>query len=253
MYKQLDGDEDNLVAYYQMTNGSGTSLTDNSSNSYTGTLTNMDNSDWVTSTAPTPYYTVQDGNWNTDATWASSQNAPTDDWANAEVKHDVTLTSAEVTEDITINSSKSLTINSTSSLTTDGTLTNSGTLTVSSDASGAGSLITNGTITNTGTINIQRYISQDVWHYISSPITNATTAIFTGDYIQTWDETTGLWSDVSSTSAALTPVQGYGFYSKAKAATYTFTGTPPHQIPLVTHCSLLGELPTKPKILSNRA
>ena len=49
MCKELAGDESGLVAYYKITNGSGTSLTDNSTNSNTGTLTNMDNSDWVTS------------------------------------------------------------------------------------------------------------------------------------------------------------------------------------------------------------
>jgi hypothetical protein len=52
MHDDLDGNETDLVAYYKMSNGSGTSLTDNSSNSNTGTLTNMDNSDWVTSYAP---------------------------------------------------------------------------------------------------------------------------------------------------------------------------------------------------------
>jgi Concanavalin A-like lectin/glucanases superfamily/Secretion system C-terminal sorting domain/The GLUG motif len=36
-----------LLAYYQMSNDSGTSLTDNTGNGYTGTLTYMDNSDWV--------------------------------------------------------------------------------------------------------------------------------------------------------------------------------------------------------------
>ena len=48
MYAELTGSENNLVAYYNMNAGSGTSLADNSSNSYTGTLTNMDGStDWV--------------------------------------------------------------------------------------------------------------------------------------------------------------------------------------------------------------
>jgi len=42
MYAELTGSENNLVAYYNMNAGSGTSLADNSSNSYTGTLTNMD-------------------------------------------------------------------------------------------------------------------------------------------------------------------------------------------------------------------
>ena len=45
MHKDLAGDEADLRAYYKMSNGTGTSLTDNSSNSNTGTLTNMNNSD----------------------------------------------------------------------------------------------------------------------------------------------------------------------------------------------------------------
>ena len=52
MHTQLAGNESNLVAYYKMSDGTGTSLTDNSSNSNTGTLTNMANGDWVTSYAP---------------------------------------------------------------------------------------------------------------------------------------------------------------------------------------------------------
>ncbi len=51
MCKKLAGSESGLVAYYQMTNGSGTTLSDNSSNSNNGTLQNMDNADWVTSGA----------------------------------------------------------------------------------------------------------------------------------------------------------------------------------------------------------
>tara|TARA_Y100000590_G_scaffold333602_1_gene379531 strand:- start:11085 stop:12944 length:1860 start_codon:yes stop_codon:yes gene_type:complete len=55
---ELEGDESGLVAYYKMSDGSGTTLTDNSSNSNNGTLNNMSTSssdndnDWVTSNAP---------------------------------------------------------------------------------------------------------------------------------------------------------------------------------------------------------
>ena len=38
MHKELTGNETGLRAYYKMSNGTGTSLTDNSSNSNTGTL-----------------------------------------------------------------------------------------------------------------------------------------------------------------------------------------------------------------------
>ena len=73
MHKDLAGDEADLRAYYKMSNGTGTSLTDNSSNSNTGTLTNMNNSDWVTSYAPignlgSSYKTDVEGIWSVSGT-----------------------------------------------------------------------------------------------------------------------------------------------------------------------------------------
>ncbi len=52
IHVELDGDETGLVAYFKMSNGSGTTITDNSDNSNTGTMVNMANSDWITSDAP---------------------------------------------------------------------------------------------------------------------------------------------------------------------------------------------------------
>ena len=51
MHKELTGGESNLEGYYQMSDGSGSSLTDNSSNSNSGTLTNSPT--WKTSGALT--------------------------------------------------------------------------------------------------------------------------------------------------------------------------------------------------------
>ena len=51
MCKKLVGNESGLVAYYKMTDGNGTTLSDNSVKSNNGTLFNMDNEDWVTSGA----------------------------------------------------------------------------------------------------------------------------------------------------------------------------------------------------------
>ena len=59
---ELVGNESGLVAYYRMSDGTGTTLTDNSSNSNNGTLTNMvtsgGSSDWITSNAPIAYDNV---------------------------------------------------------------------------------------------------------------------------------------------------------------------------------------------------
>ncbi|MDC0584761.1 LamG domain-containing protein, partial [Bacteroidales bacterium] len=50
MHKELAGNESELVAYYQMSDGGGASLSDNHTiNNNIGTLTNMNNLDWVLS------------------------------------------------------------------------------------------------------------------------------------------------------------------------------------------------------------
>ncbi|MBX2977280.1 MAG: T9SS type A sorting domain-containing protein, partial [Ignavibacteriaceae bacterium] len=52
MCKTLAGTESNLVGYYKMSDGTGTTVTDNSTNDNHGTFANMDNTNWVTSGAP---------------------------------------------------------------------------------------------------------------------------------------------------------------------------------------------------------
>jgi uncharacterized membrane protein len=52
MCQKLSGTETGLLAYYRFDHSSGTTLLDLSANQLNGTLTNMDNSDWTTSTAP---------------------------------------------------------------------------------------------------------------------------------------------------------------------------------------------------------
>ncbi len=88
-----------------------------------------------------------------------------------------------------------------------------------------GSLITNGAITNNGAVNIERQITDDIWHLISSPIANATAAMFDGDYLQYYDNG---WVDITDPAADITPTEGYSLWSVAKssATTFTFTGTP---------------------------
>ena len=50
MYKELVGNESNLVAYYNFNDGRGTSVLDLTSNNNNGTMTNMDaSSDWTSS------------------------------------------------------------------------------------------------------------------------------------------------------------------------------------------------------------
>jgi len=103
----------------------------------------------------------------------------------------------------------------------------SATLTVNS----GGSLITNGTITNNGTIEVKQTIANDdKWHFISMPNNVTKVETFDGMYIQKWLESaipTPDWEDITDPAEDLTPVQGYSLWSEADdKSSFTYTGTP---------------------------
>jgi len=104
-------------------------------------------------------------------------------------------------------------------------------LTVNSNAvltvNSGGSLITNGSISNDGTINIERSISDNQWHLISAPVVGATAETFAGNYMQSYSETTALWTDLSSSGDELSPATGYSLWVSAPPKeSFTFSGTP---------------------------
>jgi len=90
-----------------------------------------------------------------------------------------------------------------------------------------GSLITAGTFNNHGTINLQRSASNGQYHFVSSPITNATANTFLGEYLLTWSEPTATWSNIENPATNLVVAKGYSLWGIAKGnQTYTFAGTP---------------------------
>ncbi|MBU2652413.1 MAG: LamG domain-containing protein, partial [Bacteroidetes bacterium] len=70
MCKNLTGNEDNLIAYYNFDNVSGITLQDFSGNGNDGTLTNMDNSDWVYSSAYNFWLNTSSSSWSTATNWS---------------------------------------------------------------------------------------------------------------------------------------------------------------------------------------
>jgi hypothetical protein len=70
MYKLLNGSESGLAASYTFDNKLGTTLQDFSGNGIDGTLKNMTNLDWVTSTAYNTWLSTSSTSWNTAANWS---------------------------------------------------------------------------------------------------------------------------------------------------------------------------------------
>lgn len=103
-----------------------------------------------------------------------------------------------------------------------------GNLVLKSDASGDASLIDYGNITYSGggEAKVERYLTEGNWHLISSPVTNAQSGLFLGDYLQTHAEASNGWTDIASETYNLELMQGYALWSvEASPTTEVFTGT----------------------------
>jgi len=123
---------------------------------------------------------------------------------------------------LTITNDASLTLGTPS---TPSYLTVSGTLTNNSGTDGLA--INNGSslIESSGvsaTVNVE--LSNAQWHLISSPVESATSIMFLNDYLQYFDEPTGLYVDIVATDSVLNPAQGFSFYSIDGSTAYNFTG-----------------------------
>jgi len=71
MCKNISGNESNLVAYYNFDNASGDKLQDFSGNGNDGTLTSMDNSNWITSSAFNTWLNTSSTTWAEAYNWSN--------------------------------------------------------------------------------------------------------------------------------------------------------------------------------------
>ena len=101
-----------------------------------------------------------------------------------------------------------------------------GNLYIDSDASGDASLIDIGSMSYVnGEAKVQRYLTEQCWHFISSPVIGAKAAMFENDYLQYHSESSNLYTEISSLTDDLNPMQGYGLWIvDESASTELFSG-----------------------------
>lgn len=142
------------------------------------------------------------GLWNNSSTW-DPQGTPVK-WDGVKIKtgHTVAVDDERSCQNLEIETSAVLNINSGKKLTVSGTLSNSGTLTLKSDATGTGSLIHS---TSEVSATVERYVAgnwataEDGWHLISSPVVSQaisafeTTGAGNGYDFFGWNEASKLW------------------------------------------------------------
>ena len=103
----------NLQAYYPMTNIANTRTLDYSNYGRNATLHNI--TTIQPQTAPMPYKTTADGNWNMGSTWLNGsvwdvQDATVKPWAIYHIQHDITVSSSIKSYGLIIDDAKTLTV-----------------------------------------------------------------------------------------------------------------------------------------------
>ncbi|MBI9038308.1 MAG: T9SS type A sorting domain-containing protein [Bacteroidales bacterium] len=178
--------------------------------------------------------------WFTDSNWQSGSVPTSSDdvsISNTTVMPTISGSTTAVCNDLIVADGSTLTIEDDGELTISGDLTNSGTVTVQSNADGTGSLIVEGTAT--GNVTVQRYLTEGKWHYISAPVND--TRIFdeflglTGgannDQFYWWDEdgtyngSTGIWFDILNNPTGISYTDNSFLHSQGYAITYAGSGS----------------------------
>jgi hypothetical protein len=94
------------------------------------------------------------------------------------------------------------------------------------DATGMSSFINEGTFSVGGTSRVEQYVTSDKWHYVSSPISNGLSGVYTGVYLKSFNEPTNSWNAyISTTTEPLGIMTGYAAWNFTDPFTATFEGT----------------------------
>ncbi len=103
-----------------------------------------------------------------------------------------------------------------------------GNLLIQSDADKDASLIDHGTlsITSGEATDVERYITPNAWHLVSSPNDIALSGMFEGHFLQHYNTSGDTWNDIVSLDYQLNVMQGYSIWSVAtQDTTFVYNGT----------------------------
>lgn len=105
-------------------------------------------------------------------------------------------------------------------------------LLVEADTTGTGSVIDMNSsnaisFSGGGEALVEMFLSEDDWHYISSPVTDATSGIFWDVYLKQFTESDSSWFFITNTDSVLHEMKGYAAWAESSLTgdtTITFPG-----------------------------
>ena len=135
MYAGLNGDETNLMAYYNFNHSSGSVLEDITGNGNDGDLKNFSGTYWKSAASREPFKTVRAGTHGSGSTWKGG-TAPSSNSDKMAVFHDLTVSSTGTYARMHVNSGTTITANA--------DITVSGEVIINGTAIGSNKIIMNG-------------------------------------------------------------------------------------------------------------
>jgi len=100
---------------------------------------------------------------------------------------------------------------------------------LSADATGTASLLDNGTFNVSGTTTVQQYLTSEMWHLVSPPISDAEIGIYMNIYLKEYNEPTDTWTYlVNPITMPMNVTQGYSAWASndlTGPTTVNFAGT----------------------------
>jgi hypothetical protein len=160
------------------------------------------------------------GNWTNNGNWSNGIPTYLDNAIIESGILDVDILS-EVFH-LTIKSGVNITINVGEKLNVGGDLI------LESDSDGYASLIDNGSLIVNGETKIQKYITDDAWHFIAPPVSSATATVFNGLHLKNFDESTNAWNFIEDPTYPLELGKAYSTHTDTLSTgdqCIEFTGT----------------------------
>jgi len=145
--------------------------------------------------------------WNDGANWDNGIPGPSTDAIIADVTNQPIISKNSVCNDLNINPEAELTVSDGFALSVNGNALLEG------DITGTSSLIEYGGLSVTGSEEAQVYLSENRWHFVSSPVSSGIANIFFDIYLREWDEATSEWTYIVDENEPLTPGKGYSAWT----------------------------------------
>ena len=177
------------------------------------------------------------GDWSTIGSWESSSDnniwidassAPTSSASSVTIQnaHTISVAANLSAGALTINTGGTIQVNPGVQLTLGSSFTNNGSLILQSGIAGTATILTPASISGSGTYNIEQHLTSGRNWYVSSPVSNAQSGVFTANVNnKLWerDAQNNEWDQITATNVTLSPMKGY-VVNMASTGVVTFTG-----------------------------